>query len=93
MKSKLTRLSVFAAGLLLIAAMSPSIAMAAKCSSYRVGSVTITPRQYVPSLGVYLPAQMRVVSNVTSSRVTFKYYDQVGLAIWKYKFTLSFPCD
>lgn len=92
MKSKFPRLSVLAAGLLLIAAMSPSIAMAAKCSDFQVGSVTITPRQYVPELGGYLPAEMRVVSSVTNGKVTFKYYKQVGVASWQYKFTLSFPC-
>ena len=92
MKSKLPRLSLFAAGQLLIAAMSPSIALAATCSSYQVGSVSITPKQYIPELGAYLPAQMRVVSGVANGRVTFKYYKQVGVASWQYLHTLSFPC-
>jgi hypothetical protein len=92
MKSKFPRLSVFTAGLLLTAAMSPSIAMAARCSDFRLGSATITPRQYVPELGGYLPAQMRIVTRVANGMVTFKYYTQQADASWRHWQTLSFPC-
>jgi hypothetical protein len=91
MKYRFPRMSVFAAGLLLIAAMSPSIAMAAKCSSYQVGSVTHTPRQYIPQLGGYLPARMRVLSSVANGMVTYKYYEQSGMS-WRYLHAFAFPC-
>jgi hypothetical protein len=94
MKFKLPRLSAFAASLVLITAMSPSIAMAAKCSSFQVGQVHITPKQYIPELNAYLAAKMSIVTQVdkTKGRVHYKYYEQVGVASWKFLFGASYPC-